>query len=286
MSHDERHPLFEQARGAPLAPARLDVVRRRLEARATRRTRPWLRATALAAAAAGLAGLMWWREPADPAREAGEASARAAAATAAGGAETRRPAPERAPTVDDSSAARAAGTTEPSAHALTTGARAPSAGPPGRDAPRDPHDPHARPAATARAAPARSPVAPRTRPRDARDDPAPHTVPLPEPPEAEGRGLRPAPARRAHAVMPRVRYEPRAIREFLRVDWARWADRELPEAVARMVEDKDPLGLLAALEGLPKDGVDPDLRALRDDLRDQWDRVSPEVVERLGARPR
>lgn len=64
-------------------------------------------------------------------------------------------------------------------------------------------------------------------------------------------------------------YQPRAIREFLRVDWARWEERELPAAVARMVAARDASGLLAALDALPLDRSQADLLRLRGDLRAQ-----------------
>ena len=62
-------------------------------------------------------------------------------------------------------------------------------------------------------------------------------------------------------------YRPRAIREFLRVDWERWEDRELPEAVARLVARRDAVGLLAVLDDPEGPPLQSDLQSLREELR-------------------
>jgi hypothetical protein len=77
----------------------------------------------------------------------------------------------------------------------------------------------------------------------------------------------------APAVRPRVsEYQPRAIREFRRIDWQRWSNRALPAAVAEMVRLKDSKGLLAALDAMPLRHRGSDLLILRGRLRAQADR--------------
>ncbi len=64
-------------------------------------------------------------------------------------------------------------------------------------------------------------------------------------------------------------YQPRAIREFQRIDWQRWSARALPAAVAEMVRIKDSKGLLAALDNMPLRTRGSELLVLRGRLRAQ-----------------
>lgn len=116
------------------------------------------------------------------------------------------------------------------------------------------------------------PARPKPRPAP-RARPAPVAPQRPAAPPTEVVAARPAPPPTVRPAPPPRRardYQPRAIREFLRVDWARWEARELPAAVARMVQRRDPIGLLAALEQLPSE-AEPELLRLRKDLRAQVD---------------
>lgn len=82
---------------------------------------------------------------------------------------------------------------------------------------------------------------------------------------------------------PVTAYQPRAIREMLRVDWPRWKNRDLPRAVARMIQARDPVGLLAALDDLPLTPSEPNLLMLRGQLRVQARRCEDARTDFIAA---